>query len=77
MLRVEILVKGQLDEEWSEWFNGMSITHTDKGQTILSGVVSDQSALYGMISKLRDLGLELVSISSTDMTHDPGMELPL
>ena len=64
MLRAEIRVKGQIDEHWSEWFEGLTITHTDKDETILSGTVTDQAALYGLLAKLRDLGLPLLSVDS-------------
>jgi len=58
-------VKGQIDEHWSDWFEGLEITHTDQDETILTGDVVDQSALYGLIAKLRDLGLPLISVNST------------
>ena len=58
----EIIVKGQLDMDWSEWFEGLTITHNDKGETILSGQIRDQAVLYGIIAKARDLGLFLVSV---------------
>jgi len=64
MLRAEIRVKGQIDAQWSDWFEEFTITHTDQGETILAGDVTDQSALYGLIAKLRDLGLPLVSVES-------------
>ena len=67
MLRVEIRVKGQIDPQWSEWFEEFGITHTDQGETILIGMLADQSALYGLIAKLRDLGLSLVSVGSTEV----------
>lgn len=59
---VEIRVKGRIDERWSEWFEGLSITHTDQGETVLSGWVVDQAALYGLLAKLWDLGLPLLSV---------------
>ena len=64
MLRAEIRVKGQIDEEWSDWFEGLDIAYTEQGETILTGEVADQSALYGLIAKLRDLGLSLISVDS-------------
>jgi hypothetical protein len=67
MLRAEIRVKGQIDQDWSEWFEGLTISYTDKGETILTGEVVDQSALYGSIAKLRDLGLSLLSVNSTEV----------
>jgi hypothetical protein len=60
--RVEIRIKGQIDERWSDWFEGLTITHSDQGETLLTGEVADQAALYGLLAKLRDLGLPLVSV---------------
>ena len=62
MLRVEIRVKGQIDEHWSSWFEDLALTYTDQDETVLSGSVADESALYGLIARLRDLGLALVSV---------------
>jgi hypothetical protein len=59
---VEIRVKGQIDEHWSDWFAGLEITHTAQDETIMTGEVVDQAALYGLLAKLRDLGLPLVSV---------------
>jgi hypothetical protein len=59
---VEIKVKGRIDEAWSEWFTGLAISHTDQGETVLSGSFVDQAALYGVLARLRDLGLPLVSV---------------
>jgi len=64
MLQVEIRIKGSIKQQWSEWFGGLSINHSDLDETILTGLVPDQAALYGIISRLRDLGLELTSVSS-------------
>lgn len=70
MKRVEIRVKGQLDKEWSEWLYGMEITHDAQGETTLFGTVADQSALYGLLSKLRDLGLDLIKVNSVDQVQE-------
>jgi len=64
MQQVEIRVKGRINEEWSEWLGGLTISHSDPEGTVLTGVVQDQAALYGIISRLRDLGLELSAVSS-------------
>jgi hypothetical protein len=64
MLQVEIKVKGQLDEEWSDWFEGMTITHTERDETVFTGSVADEAAMYGILSGLRDLGLQLISVNS-------------
>jgi hypothetical protein len=65
MQRVEITVKKRIDFNWSEWFEGMTIQHTDQDETILCGTIVDQAALYGLLTKLRNLGLSLVSVNST------------
>ncbi len=57
-----IRVKGQLDLHWSEWFDGLSITHTAAGETILAGPVVDQAALYGLLLKIRNLNLPLLAV---------------
>ncbi|MEW5868221.1 MAG: hypothetical protein AB1894_03025 [Chloroflexota bacterium] len=62
MQRVEIRVKGHLDESWAEWLEGLSLTHVGQEETILSGQVSDQAATYGLIAKLRDLGARLILV---------------
>jgi hypothetical protein len=64
MQKIEIHIKGQIGNQWSEWFGGLTISHSDPDETVLAGVVADQAALYGIISRLRDLGLELTSVSS-------------
>lgn len=63
MQQVRIRVKGQIDERWSEWLDGLTITHVEPNETILTGPVQDQAALYGLIAKLRDLGLSLRSVN--------------
>ena len=66
MQQVEIRVKGQIDQRWSEWLDGLAITHTTEGETVLVGSVVDQAALYGLIARLRDLGLPLVSLNPSE-----------
>ena len=63
MQQVEIRVKGQIDQHWTDWFDGLTITHTEDGDTLLAGSVADQAALYGVVSKLRDLSLHLLSVT--------------
>ena len=60
--RYEIRIKGHLDTRWANWFEGLSFTHANDGTTILAGSVVDQAALHGMLRKVRDLGLPLVSV---------------
>ena len=62
----EIRMKGHLDESWSEWFEGLTITHLESGEAILSGEIADQAALHGVLSKVRDLNLPLIAVSGVD-----------
>ena len=58
----EIRLKGRLDGRWSDWFDGLSFTHASDGTTIIRGSVADQAALHGLLGKVRDLGLPLISV---------------
>ena len=69
-------VKGQVGPEWSEWFGGMTIAYDETNETMLSGQVVDQAALYGILNKIRDLGLTLLSVqreasSSSELRTPP------
>ena len=66
MHQVQIRVRGQIDERWSEWLDGLTITHTGEEESVLTGSILDQAALYGLISKLRDLGLPLLAMNSVE-----------
>jgi hypothetical protein len=57
-----IKVKGVLDEKWADWFDGLSIQPAANDETLLTGPVADQAALYGMLAKIRDLGLTLLMV---------------
>lgn len=59
----KIRIKGRLGRQWSEWFEGMTITSLDNGETVITGPVADQAALHGLLRKVRDLGLPLVSVN--------------
>ncbi|MCA9956782.1 MAG: hypothetical protein KC434_18760 [Anaerolineales bacterium] len=59
----EIRLQGQLDTRWASWFDGLTITQTEDGDTVLTGPVADQAALHGLLKKVRDLGLPLLSIN--------------
>jgi hypothetical protein len=63
--RYEIRVKGHLAARWATWFDGMTLTRHDDGTTVLHGTVADQSALHGLLRKLNDLGVPLVSVTPT------------
>jgi hypothetical protein len=69
MLKVEIRFKGQINQQWSEWFGGLTVSLSDD-ETVLSGLVADSSALYGILSRLRDLGLQLASVSSEEVEKE-------
>jgi len=58
----QIRIKGHLGHQWTDWFEGLTITLEDNGETLLSGAVVDQAALYGLLRKVRDLGMPLVSV---------------
>ncbi len=60
--RYEIRIKGHLDNRWAAWFEGLTITREDNGETRLTGPVVDQAALHGLLRKVRDLGLPLVAV---------------
>jgi hypothetical protein len=55
-------VRGHLAPRWAEWFSGLTMTHTASGETILSGPIEDQAALHGLLAKVRDLNLILISV---------------
>lgn len=62
----EIRITGHLDNRWADWFEGMTITLEANGETTLAGMVADQSALHGLLKKVRDLGMPLVSVNRTE-----------
>ena len=70
MLQIEIRIKGHINPQWSEWFGGLTIRHSDPDETLIAGLVPDQAALYGIISHLRDLGLKLTSVSSEEVLEN-------
>lgn len=59
----QIRVKGHLDEHWSSWLEGLSLTHLESGETLLSGPLADQAALHGVLHKLENLGVPLIAVS--------------
>src|SRR5215212_4631748 len=64
--RYEIRVRGHLADRWADWFDGMTLTRRADGTTVLDGPVADQSALHGLLRKVNELGLPLVSLTPTD-----------
>ena len=69
-LRYDIRVKGHLDARWAAWFDGLSLTNQSDGTTTIAGPVVDQAALHGLLQKLRDLGMPLVSVTQVHAPRD-------
>ena len=69
----QIRIKGHLGHQWTDWFEGLTITLEEDGDTLLTGPVVDQAALHGLLKKVRDLGMPLVSISPLE--HGPSITL--
>lgn len=65
----QIRLKGHLGCEWAEWFGGMAVDMTEDGDTLLTGSVADQAALYGLLKKVRDLGMALVSVNRVHISE--------
>ena len=63
-------VAGHLDPHWAAWFGGLELTHHDDGTTSLTAAVCDQAALHGLLAKIRDLGVALVSVAVIDLPAD-------
>ena len=66
-----IRVQGYLDQERSSWFDGLTITHTANGETVLTGPIADQAALHGVLLKIRDMGLLLLEVKRGDPPLQP------
>lgn len=64
--RYEIRIKGHLDKSWADWFDGMTIMHQANGETCLNGSMRDQAALHGVLNRLRDMGVALISVNPVD-----------
>ena len=58
----QIRLQGHLDNQWTDWFGGLTVTLDDNGETLLTGPVVDQAALFGLLRKVRDLGMPLLSV---------------
>ncbi len=73
----QIRIKGQLDTQWANWFEGMTITLEDNGDTLLTGSVVDQAGLHGLLKKVRDLGMPLVSVCPVESGRKYGSDIML
>jgi len=72
--RYELRVGGHLDEHWSAWFDDLALSRNADGTTTLRGTVGDQAALHGLLAKVRDLGLALISLNAMPAPSPPGQE---
>ena len=68
--RYQIVLKGHLDQRWADWFDGLTMTHTRQGETVLSGVLADQAALHGLLIKVRNLNLPLLAVNRIEPDMD-------
>jgi hypothetical protein len=68
--RYEIRIEGRLDPRWTARFDGLSMRHDADGTTVLSGLVTDQAALHGLLSRIRDLALPLIAVTQVDATNE-------
>ncbi len=69
-LNYEIRIKGHLNQDWEGWFDNVTIKQTDDGETIITCTVKDQSALHGLLRRIRDLGIPLISIVRINPSND-------
>jgi hypothetical protein len=71
----ELRIQGHLDTRWAAWFDGLSLAHASDGTTVIHGSVVDQAALHGLLGKVRDLGLPLVSVNQVDSKQANGPDV--
>lgn len=74
--RYEIRLAGRLHERWAAWFDGLSVVQSDDGTTVISGPIADQAALHGLLQRVRDLGLSLVSVERLEPDRSDRPALP-
>ena len=74
--RYEIRVKGRLEPRWANWFDGLTVRHASDGATVLSGPIADQAALHGLLQRVRDLGIPLLSVTQVEADQPPNTDLP-
>jgi hypothetical protein len=63
----QIRIEGHLDAQWTDWFSGMTITLEENGDTLLTGPIVDQAALFGLLKKVRDLGIPIISLNRVEL----------
>ena len=68
----QIRLQGHLDSEWSNWFDGLTISLAENGDTLLTGPIADQAALFGLLRKVRDAGLPLLAVTCLNQANVPG-----
>ena len=71
----QIRLKGHLGRQWTDWFGGLTVTPEDNGETLLTGPVIDQAALHGLLKKVRDLGMPLISVNRADCGQTDGPDV--
>jgi len=71
----EIRIKGHLDQQWTDWFEGLSITPQENGDTVLAGPVVDDAALHGLLKRVRDLGMPLLSVNRVELDRSDEIDV--
>ena len=71
----QIRIKGHLDSRWTDWFEGLAIALEDNGDTLLTGSIVDQAALHGLLKKVRDLGMPLISVNRVVSSQAPASDV--
>jgi hypothetical protein len=75
--RYEIRLAGHLDSHWTAWFDGLAVSYERDGTTVISGAIADQAALHGLLQRVRDLGIPLVSVLRVDGARHPDRPSPI